>query len=80
MNRGAWWATVHGVTKSQTQLSMYTLHHIKMGLIIAVLPAEYFIFTSFTSCVHLVKPGTEEINMNTLWELYETVYVTMLLE
>ena len=21
MNRGAWWATVHGVTKSQTQLS-----------------------------------------------------------
>ena len=38
--RGAWWATVHGVTKSQTQLSMYTLHHIKMGLIIAVLPAE----------------------------------------
>ena len=20
MNRGAWWATVHGVTKSQTQL------------------------------------------------------------
>ena len=25
---------------SQTQLSMYTLHYIKMGLIIAVLPAE----------------------------------------
>ena len=25
MDRGAWWATVHGVTKSQTQLSMYTL-------------------------------------------------------
>ena len=21
MDRGAWWATVHGVTKSQTQLS-----------------------------------------------------------
>ena len=21
MNKGAWWATVHGVTKSQTQLS-----------------------------------------------------------
>ena len=38
--RGAWRATVHGVTKSQTQLSMYTLHYIKMGLIIAVLPAE----------------------------------------
>ena len=25
MDRGAWWATVHGVTKSQTQLSDFTL-------------------------------------------------------
>ena len=24
MDRGAWWATVHGVTKSQTQLSNFT--------------------------------------------------------
>ena len=24
MDRGAWWATVHGVTKSQTQLSSHT--------------------------------------------------------
>ena len=23
MDRGAWWATVHGVTKSQTQLSRH---------------------------------------------------------
>ena len=23
MDRGAWWVTVHGVTKSQTQLSTY---------------------------------------------------------
>ena len=23
MDRGAWWATVHGVTKSQTQLSLH---------------------------------------------------------
>ena len=22
MDRGAWWATIHGVTKSQTQLSL----------------------------------------------------------
>ena len=28
MDRGAWWATVHGVTESQTQLSTNTsLHH-----------------------------------------------------
>ena len=25
MDRGAWWATVHGVTKSWTQLSMHVL-------------------------------------------------------
>ena len=24
MDRGAWWATVHGVTKSQTRLSDFT--------------------------------------------------------
>ena len=31
MDRGAWWATVHGVTKSQTrlkQLSTHTCNHI----------------------------------------------------
>ena len=26
MDGGAWWATVHGVTKSQTQLSDFTTH------------------------------------------------------
>ena len=26
MDRGAWWATVHGVTKSQTQLSDFTFN------------------------------------------------------
>ena len=26
MDRGAWWATVHGVTKSQTQLSDQVQH------------------------------------------------------
>ena len=26
MDRGAWWATVHGVTKSGTQLSTWQTH------------------------------------------------------
>ena len=26
MDKGAWWATVHGVTKSQTQLSVKAQH------------------------------------------------------
>ena len=28
MHRGAWWATVYGVTKSRTQLSIHALFHI----------------------------------------------------
>ena len=30
MDRGTWWATVHGVTKSQTRLSHFT-HSFKRG-------------------------------------------------
>ena len=26
MDRGAWWATVHSITKSQTQLKQFSLH------------------------------------------------------
>ena len=32
MDRGAWWATVHGVTKSQTRLSDLAHTHIHMYL------------------------------------------------
>ena len=45
MDRGAWWATVHGVTKSQTQLSAHT--HPVTGMLLvsgqptlAVLPGK----------------------------------------
>ena len=33
MERGAWWATVHGTEKSQTQLSMSMMHCIPRGQI-----------------------------------------------
>ena len=29
MNRGAWWSTVHGVSKSQTQLKDYRFHFLQ---------------------------------------------------
>ena len=32
MNRGAWWATVHGVTKSQTRLKQLSMVHIINGV------------------------------------------------
>ena len=34
MNREAWWATIHGVTKNQTRLSDYTftsLSHVRLS-------------------------------------------------
>ena len=31
MDRGAWWATVHGVTKSQTQLKRLSPHSRRLG-------------------------------------------------
>ena len=44
MDRGAWWATVHGVTKSQTQLSarahiskLYNIHKYKSTVYIELL-------------------------------------------
>ena len=43
MDRGTWWATVHGVTKNQTQLSNYTFtfifnkHSSQVGL------SDYFL-------------------------------------
>ena len=29
MDRGAWWATVHGVTKSQTRLKQLSMHALR---------------------------------------------------
>ena len=33
MDGGAWWATVHGVTKSRTQLSDFTFFHFQHSII-----------------------------------------------
>ena len=46
MDRGAWWATVHGVAKSQTQLSDFTLFlyflWFKANLIVSLFYNFYF--------------------------------------
>ena len=38
MDRGAWWATVHGVAKNQTRLSDQNTHHTEL---LATLPTLY---------------------------------------
>ena len=54
MDRGAWWATIHGVTKSQTQLSTQGLfldlanHATKW--IISVMCENTVVLVSFFNC------------------------------
>ena len=46
MDRGAWWATVHGVTESQTRLSDKHFHFVFL-LLNAVSPMILFLLLSF---------------------------------
>ena len=46
MDRGAWWAIVHGVAKSQTQLSIHTHTHICVCVFLVFIPI---------SCTKLLK-------------------------
>ena len=47
--RGAWQATVHGVTKSQTQLSTCT-HYYRSFINVFLLLLPHFLFLSFYLC------------------------------
>ena len=40
MDGGAWWSTVHGVAKSQTQLSDFTFFHFTFIYLLALLIRE----------------------------------------
>ena len=51
MDGGAWWAIVHGVTKSQTRLSNYTL---------PVVDTQICSFNTTKGCVR-VQEGREEL-------------------
>ena len=51
MDGGAWWATVHGVTKSQTRLTHFSL---------LVVGTQICIFNTTTGCVW-VQEGREEL-------------------
>ena len=57
MDSGAWWATVHGVTKSQTQLSGLAhthAHGVYMSVQTPNLHPSPFLFNNhkFVSCVY----------------------------
>ena len=48
MDRGAWWATVHGVAKSQTQLSD-SHFHLKSQIVNILGPAGHLMPNSSSS-------------------------------
>ena len=61
MDRGPWLATIHGVTKSQTWLSLHTHKHThaKLTLSLSSLQPESFCFNSCTSLSPVF--GTQKI-------------------
>ena len=63
MDRGGWWATVHGVTKSLTRLSTHTHIHTHTHTHTHTLPSSKFILSLFTllnlnflSCYQIKRP------------------------
>ena len=52
MDRGAWWATVHGVARSETQLSEHTntLNFLKCAISPVFLPGESQGWGSLVGC------------------------------
>ena len=54
MDGGAWWATVHGVTKSQTRLRDFTLFRF-LDRIIGTITSFFFYCFCFLICYYKVK-------------------------
>ena len=63
MDRGAWWATIHGVAKSQTQLSNFCVCVwtvvFQAPLSVRFLRQEYWSGLPFPSPGDLLDPGIE---------------------
>ena len=51
MDTGAWWATVHGVAKSQTQLSDFHFHSTVMSLCLFTHFIYLFVFQKTVDCM-----------------------------
>ena len=74
MDRGAWWATVHGVTKSQTQLSHWAQHRMEQtagNWTPLSIPSTV---SSDVSCVHLFM--TEDSPLEVLGHAVDLGQVT----
>ena len=69
MDRGAWWATVHGVAKSQTRLSDFTFTFKKIGDIKGTFHAKMGMIKDRKS-----KDLTEAEEIKKGWQEYIELY------
>ena len=72
MDRGAWWATVHGVTKSWTQLSNKAQHstaqHSTRFVIAFLLKSKNLLLSRLqSSCIVILCSHKPEGNANNSW-------------
>ena len=69
MGRGAWWITVHRVTKSGTQLSNWKYMHNLLSIIVIlhILTNKYYYFLNVT--VIIVSTHASSSLTSTIWEL-----------
>ena len=56
VDRGAWWATIHGVTKSQTQLGNLSTHALLLGDLVFVEMSREF----HKRAANTKPPGTKQ--------------------
>ena len=59
MDRGAWWATVHGVAKSQTQLKLLSMYLFFLFFIY-----YFFYFLNFIFKLYIIELALPNIKMN----------------
>ena len=88
MDGGAWQATLHGVTKSQTRLSDFTFVHkiIKYSLWAGVKPSdvvsgsEYLHMFSSTQSVYVLNGALNPFTLKVIINMYDpiTIFLTVL--
>ena len=64
MDRGAWWAAVHRVSKSRTGLKQLSTHHAFGVLIIFPMFYHLDVLTSISALLTMPKPLTVWITIN----------------
>ena len=64
MDRGSWWATVHGVAKSRTRLSDFTSVHFRSNYLVSAVVNHVL-----TMCIYLIYLHLEK-NKVFSWTVY----------